>query len=99
MLQSQFVTCPGKCTEMDIGNVLASFIQLISILVVIWCLLSWFPNIRWYEQPFKSLDQIVQPIVGPFRRLIPPIGGLDLSPMIAIIVLQFLGSLVRQFLP
>jgi YggT family protein len=69
------------------------------MLVIVWCLLSWFPNIRWYEQPFKGLDQVVQPIVGPFRRLIPPISGIDLSPMIAILVIQFVGSVARQVFP
>lgn len=83
----------------DIGLVVASIFQLITMLIVLWCLLSWFPNIRWYEQPFKTLDQIVQPLVAPFRKLIPPISGIDLSPMIAILVLQFIGSVLRQFLP
>jgi YggT family protein len=64
------------------------------MLMVIWCLLSWFPNIRWYEQPWRTLDQIITPIITPFRRFIPPIGGIDLSPMIAILTLQFLGRLL-----
>lgn len=84
---------------LDIGGILASLIQLVSLLIIIWCLLSWFPNINWYEQPFRSLDQLVRPVVGPFRKLLPPISGLDLSPMLAIFSLQLLGSLVRHLLP
>ncbi|MBX9878453.1 MAG: YggT family protein [Candidatus Obscuribacterales bacterium] len=84
---------------LDIGSLIASVIQLACGLIVIWCLLSWFPNIRWYEPPFKWLDMAVKPIVEPFRRLIPPISGIDLSPMIAIILLQLAGNLVRQLLP
>ena len=84
---------------LDIGAMLTGLIQLVSMLIVVWCLLSWFPNINWYEQPFKSLDQIVRPMVMPFRRLIPPISGLDLSPMVAIFVLQMLSTLVRHFVP
>jgi len=71
------------------------------MLIVVWCLLSWFPNINWYEQPFKGLNQIVRPIVAPFQRLIPPLGGsgIDFSPMIAILLLQALASFVRHVLP
>ncbi|MBI4533012.1 MAG: YggT family protein [Candidatus Melainabacteria bacterium] len=68
------------------------------MLIVVWCLLSWFPNIRWYDQPFKALDQVVQPIVSPFRKLIPPISGIDLSPMVAILVLQACSGILRQLL-
>lgn len=84
---------------LDIGGLIFSLTQLISMLVIVWCLLSWFPNIRWYEQPFKTLDRVVQPIVGPFRRLIPPISGIDLSPMIAILAIQFIGSIAKQVFP
>lgn len=81
-----------------IAQILIGLIQLVNLLVIVWCLLSWFPNIKWYDQPFKTLDKIVQPIIAPFRKLIPPIGNIDLSPMIALFVLQGVGMLVRNFL-
>jgi len=83
----------------EIGLIISSLLQLLTMLIVVWCLLSWFPNIRWYEQPFRTLDRIVQPVVLPFRKLIPPISGIDLSPMVAILVLQFCQTLVRNVLP
>ena len=76
--------------------IVSGLLELLNLLVVFWCLLSWFPNIKWYEQPFKSLDQIVQPIVAPFRKIIPPIANIDISPMVAMIVLQILASTVKQ---
>ncbi|MBY0358003.1 MAG: YggT family protein [Candidatus Obscuribacterales bacterium] len=84
---------------MSIGVLIYGIIQAINMVVILWCLLSWFPNIKWYEQPFKTLDNIVQPIVTPFRRILPTMGGIDLSPMLTIFVLQFVGSLARNFLP
>lgn len=84
---------------MSIGQLLVLLVQGVNIVVVLWCLLSWFPNIRWYEQPFKTLDSIVRPILEPFRRLIPPIGNIDISPMIAIMLLQALANAVAQFVP
>jgi YggT family protein len=84
---------------MSIGLIVSTLFQGLQFVVILWCLLSWFPNIRWYQQPFKGLDMVVQPIVGPFRKLIPPLGGIDISPMITILILQFLGQMAARFLP
>jgi YggT family protein len=83
----------------SIGAILANLFNIWSMLVLLWCLLSWFPNIDREKQPFRTLDMLVQPVMLPFRRFIPPIGGIDLSPMVAIILLQFLMKLVIQVLP
>jgi YggT family protein len=78
--------------------IISGAVQLVNMLVLLWCLLSWFPNVRWYDQPFKTLDQIVQPIIAPFRRLIPPVANIDFSPMVAMIVLQILASGIKQLI-
>jgi YggT family protein len=67
---------------------------LIQLLVIVWCLLTWFPNIRWYDQPWKTLDMIVQPILAPFKKFIPPIGNIDISAMVALFALQALQRLL-----
>lgn len=58
-------------------------------------LLSWFPNVDWYKQPFKFVNDFTEPVFTPFRRLIPPVGGMDFSP---IIVFIFLGIAERVVL-
>jgi len=55
--------------------------QLIELVLIVRILLSWFPNIDWWKQPFKLIKV-------PFRRIIPPISGLDLSPIVAFISLE-----------
>ena len=82
-----------------LSQVIVGFIQLINMLILIWCVLSWFPNIRWYDQPFKLLDQLVQPIIAPFRKIIPPVANFDLSPMVALFALQLIQMLVLRLLP
>lgn len=77
-----------------LAQIVIGLLGLINVLVMIWCLLSWFPNIKWYEQPFKTLDQIVHPILAPFRKVIPPIGAIDISPIVAIMVLNLVGQVV-----
>jgi YggT family protein len=75
-----------------IAQIVIGLLNLLNLLILVWCLLSWFPNIRWYEQPFKTLDQLVQPIMAPFRKIIPPIGNIDISPIVAIMALQLFGN-------
>jgi YggT family protein len=42
------------------------------------------------------LNQITEPILAPLRRVIPRIGMLDISPMVALLLLQFLQSLLER---
>ncbi|MBN3908866.1 MAG: YggT family protein [Nostoc sp. NMS1] len=73
-------------------NTLASFIQIYTVLLIIRVLLTWFPNINWYNQPFTTLSQITDPYLNLFRSIIPPLGGMDFSAMLAIILLQVVGG-------
>jgi YggT family protein len=52
-------------------------------------LLTWFPNIDWSSAPFSILSQLTDPYLNLFRSIIPPLGGIDFSPLIAFFVLQF----------
>ncbi|MCH3922506.1 YggT family protein [Limosilactobacillus sp.] len=55
------------------------------MVIVVWCLLSWFPNARG-----TRLGEIVDRLVEPYMRwfdFIPPLGGISFSPVVAIIVL------------
>jgi YggT family protein len=75
-------------------NTLATFIQIYSVLIIIRILLTWFPTIDWYNQPFAALSQITDPYLNIFRSVIPPLGGIDISPILAILLLNLAGSLV-----
>lgn len=68
------------------------FLQLYYLLLIGRVLLSWFPNIDWSSQPWAILSQLTDPYLDFFRQFIPPLGGFDLSPMVAIILL----SVVQQ---
>jgi YggT family protein len=61
--------------------------------IIIYVVLSWVsPGGR--HPAMDLVGGLVEPVLGPFRRLIPPIGGFDLSPLFALIVLQALGMLL-----
>ncbi|WP_371915089.1 YggT family protein [Fischerella major] len=67
-------------------STLATFINIYSTLLIIRVLLTWFPNINWYNQPFAALSQITDPYLNIFRNIIPPLGGMDFSPILAFLV-------------
>jgi YggT family protein len=55
--------------------------------LIVYVILSWFGN-RGINPIAELLGDLVEPILRPARRLLPPIGGLDLSPLIVILLLQ-----------
>lgn len=84
-----------------IGAVSLFFSFLITA-IIIRAIISWFRP-RSYNKLYYDLERAVEiltdPILMPIRRFIPPVGpGIDFSPVVAIILLQFAQSLVVQIL-
>lgn len=51
-----------------------------------------------YNVAVRFIYEITEPVMAPFRRLIPPIGGMDFSPIVLFLVLQFLERIVYQLI-
>lgn len=66
-------------------------------MVIIRAILSWFN--QSYNPIVLVMEQLTEPLLAPVRRVIPPIGGLDLSVMIVIIGLNFVNMLCAQYIP
>ena len=81
-----------------LATTLSTFLQIYVVLMIFRVLLSWFPNINWYDPPFSILSQLTDPYLNLFRSIIPPLGGIDFSPLIAFFVLQ-LALQLTSFLP
>lgn len=73
---------------------LNSFISIYTVLLIIRILLTWFPNVDWYKQPFALLSQLTDPYLNLFRSIIPPLGGIDFSPILGFLVLNLIQSVV-----
>lgn len=71
-----------------------SFLNIYKLILLARILLTWLPNINWYNQPFKFLRDITDPVMAPFSRLVPPIGGIDFSPILLFFVLGLLQNLL-----
>ncbi len=81
-----------------ISDVLSLAFRLIYLLLIVYILLSWFPNVSWQKQPFYAIKSFADIFLLPFRRLIPPIGMVDISPIVAFICLSFIANFLIQFL-
>lgn len=80
-----------------LGRTLDVLVVLIIIEVIISNIMAFGGRISPYSPPVQLLRKIVNPILNPVRRLLPPYktGGWDLSPLIVILVIQFVRNLLR----
>ncbi|WP_346675584.1 YggT family protein [Enorma phocaeensis] len=75
---------------------MSTIVNFYEMLILAYILMSWFP-LREGGLAYDIgmvLQQLCEPFLSLFRRIIPPIGGLDFSPVIAVIAL----NLVSRFL-
>ncbi len=76
-------------------QVLAQTLEIYSLVLIVRVLLSWFPNLDWSNPIMGTISSITDPYLNAFRGIIPPIGGLDLSAILAFIVLNLLQQLLN----
>ena len=67
------------------------FIQFLGFAIFARAILSWFPIDQNGTIP-QALNSITSPILDPLRKVIPPLGTIDLTPMIAMFLLLVIGG-------
>jgi YggT family protein len=77
-----------------IAGVVQQLIQIYYYLIIGYILLSWFPNAR-ESSIGQVIGRLVEPYLSPFRKIIPPLGMIDLSPIVALMSLHFAQYGVR----
>lgn len=77
-------------------SVVNALITVVTFSVIIYTLLRFFMDP--YHPLINALGQVIEPMLAPIRKRIPPMGGFDLSPLIFIILLQVLGSILIALL-
>jgi YggT family protein len=82
------------------SHVLANFVTMLSLvlslLILARVLLSW-TNADGGGGFTAFIYQATEPILGPIRRMLPPMGGLDWSPFIALVLLTLITQLFTRF--
>ena len=74
---------------------LTRLIELYGLVIVVYCLMSWIPQMTgWINDLYAVLGKICDPYLDLFRRVIPTAGGLDFSPIVALLVLAAISRLI-----
>ncbi|MGD0833438.1 MAG: YggT family protein [Candidatus Dormibacteria bacterium] len=82
---------------MSVLNLIATVLNILALIVLVRVLLSWFPNINPHNPLVVVIRAIADPIIAPFRGMLPTFAGmLDLSPLIAIIILESLAQVFQS---
>lgn len=71
----------------------AYFVVLLARIILSWATMAWSPPPS-LAPAVRVIYDLTEPVLGLFRRYIPPIGGLDLSPLIVFIILRVLQGAV-----
>jgi YggT family protein len=81
-----------------IATVLIYALYALIILILVRVVFSWtnpYPNNSVYRFVFNATE----PILGPVRRRLPPVSGMDLSPLVVTLVAYFLIAAIRNLTP
>ena len=88
-------------TKHDVADYLATLINVYVLLIIAYIVTTLIfsfggrvPYNRWTNAILSFLRDVSEPYLRIFRRFIPPIGPLDISPIVAILVLQLVGRIV-----
>ena len=85
-----------------IARIAVDLIQAYIVVLFVRIILTWFPTDPWsglgrFE---RTLGRVTDPVLAPIRRVLPPLrvggGGIDLSPIVALVALEVLVSILRS---
>jgi len=75
--------------------VVSKLLNLYVIVMIVYALLSWVPSLRGRWSDYVTMA--VEPVLNPVRRIIPPLGGFDISFLIVIIFIRYLSGAIVPY--
>ena len=78
-------------------NVLDAALTLLIIAIIVRAVLSWI-NPNPHSTLMRFIDSMTDPILAPIQKVLPNFGGIDISPIIAILIIQILREIIINFL-
>jgi YggT family protein len=83
---------------MTVSSLVAALAQFLTLAIIVRAVLSWFPANRTLAPVTAVLNEATDPLLNPIRRRLPLLGGFDLSPLIAIVLIGVIESVVLSLL-
>jgi YggT family protein len=75
-----------------VWEILSKLFTAYMLIMILYAVVSWIPSIRGRWSDYLAMA--VEPVLAPVRRVIPPLGGLDLSFLVVLIVIQLVLKLI-----
>ncbi len=82
---------------MSLYSIVNVMFEVYSFLIIAQVLMSWVPHDR-YHPVFRFIEEVTEPVLRPFRRLIPAVGGIDFSPIIALMAVEIVRRVILSLL-
>lgn len=77
-------------------NIIETITWILSLIIIANVILSYFMS-PWHPVK-RTLDRIIEPMLAPIRRVVPPLGMIDFSPLVLLILIQLIEYLVVSLL-
>jgi len=78
-------------------KLLVTLLEIYEVIIILRAIFSWFAPSP--QNTFnRFLTQITEPVLGPLRRVLPQTGAVDLSPLVALLIIQIIRSMLIQSL-
>lgn len=94
-LMSPLQWSPAQIFWFSVVSLVAMLLWTYFILIIAMVILSWFGQ-RLRHPIIPLIYQLTEPLLRPIRKVIPPISGIDLSPLFALIIIRFLLILMGR---
>ena len=78
---------------MSVGLLLYSLIRVVTLLIIARAIGSFFVK-DWSRGIPRFLFDVTEPVLSPVRRILPPLGGFDFSPLVVVVLLGIVGNYV-----
>ena len=82
----------------SISSVISIVAELLFLALIIRAVLSWLTGVVALQPIARFFNRVTDPILEPIRRIVPPLGGIDMSPLIAMLVIWLAESLLLTLL-
>jgi YggT family protein len=78
----------------EVWKIVSLILQVYSLVMIAYAVVSWIPAIRGRWSDYLAM--LVEPVLVPARRIIPPAGGFDLAFLVVLLVIQLVSSTIVQ---
>jgi len=71
---------------------------VLALLIIVRAVLTWIPSVDYGHPLIRAIIRVTDPVLLPIRRVIPPLGGIDVTPIAALLLIEIARNLLVRIL-